>query len=230
MAMLPVSLLLATAALSSPTGELPPSVPVEVFTPGEAGIRCWRIPAVVQSQQVLLAFAEARISSCTDNTEKMMGMKRSTDRGSTWSVARFIVKKGLNGTWNNSVWNPEPVVDEATGTVVLAYLINRYNCLSPSVHCAAFTITSHDAGLSWGSPQPLAPALGSFANGVRPGPGRALQLDVGPHAGRLLWSGSYDQIPKKPDERTVDIIWYRTPLLHYTTACVLLQQQPIYSA
>eukprot|EP01043_Picozoa_sp_COSAG02_P085228 COSAG02_NODE_22913_length_736_cov_0.791209_1_plen_103_part_01 len=103
MAMLPVSLLLATAALSSPTGELPPSVPVEVFTPGEAGIRCWRIPAVVQSQQVLLAFAEARISSCTDNTEKMMGMKRSTDRGSTWSVARFIVKKGLNGTWNNSV-------------------------------------------------------------------------------------------------------------------------------
>ena len=208
--MMSLLLLLASATSFAPTGELPPLV--QVFTPGEAGISCWRIPAVVQSQKVLIAFAEARISSCTDNTEKMMGMKRSTDRGTTWSAARFIVKKGLNGTWNNSVWNPEPVVDEATGTVVLAFLINRYNCLSPSVHCAAFTITSHDTGLSWGFPQPLAPALGSFANGVRPGPGLALQLDVGPHAGRLLWSGSYDQIPKKLDERTVDIIWYRFPL------------------
>ena len=51
--------------------------------------------------------------------------------------------------------------------------------------------------------------LGEFSNGVRPGPGRGLQLDVGPKAGRILMSGSYDQIDPKPKgQRTVDLVWW----------------------
>jgi sialidase-1 len=215
--------------------QLPPLT--TVFTPGEAGINCWRIPAIVDAsppgvtdvatyrstsggggaaaaaplQQVLLAFAEARIDSCSDDASKMMAMKRSSDGGATWGSPQFIV--GDNVSRTSSVWNPEPVVDQSSGKVILAYLINRTNCLARPGHCAAFTIESTDAGTqsvpTWSVPRHLAPTLGKFANGVRPGPGRALQLDVGPRTGRLLWSGSYDQIDPKPEnQRTVDIVWY----------------------
>jgi sialidase-1 len=195
-----------------------------VFAPGEAGIMCWRIPAIVDATrapaaattgatagQTLLAFAEARIKTCGDDTEKMMAMKRSTDGGHSWGVPQFIV--GDNATRVSSVWNPEPVVDVTTGTVFLAYLVNRTNCLARPGHCAAYMISSSDAATqntpTWSAPQRLDSALGIYANGVRPGPGRALQLDVGPHAGRLLWSGSYDQIdPKPPNQHTLDIVWY----------------------
>ena len=63
--------------------------------------------------------------------------------------------------------------------------------------------------MEWSAPRPLAPVLGEFSNGVRPGPGRGLQLDVGPKAGRILMSGSYDQIDPKPKgQRTVDLVWW----------------------
>eukprot|EP01052_Picozoa_sp_SAG31_P078104 SAG31_NODE_37565_length_303_cov_0.759804_1_plen_77_part_01 len=77
--------------------------------------------------------------------------------------------------------------------MVLAYLRNRTNCLARPGHCQAFQIFSTDAGRSFGPPEPLAPALGKFANGIRPGPGAGLLLEVGPKKGRILFSGSYDQ-------------------------------------
>lgn len=220
----PVLLLLLLDVSSSATPPL-----VEVFSKGESGIACWRIPAIVDVTpapraqaahggttgtaaglaQRLLAFAEARIASCGDDELKMMALKSSDDGGATWSLPRFIV--GDNATRSsklNSVWNPEPVYDEQTGVVILAYLRNRTNCLARPGHCAAYQIRSPDGGEHWAPPQPLAPALGKFTNGIRPGPGPALQLTDGPHKGRLLFSGSYDQLPKAAGERTVDLVWW----------------------
>ena len=70
-------------------------------------------------------------------------------------------------------------------------------------------VSSRAGGLEWSAPRALAPVLGEFSNGIRPGPGRGLQLDVGPRAGRILMSGSYDQIDPKPKgQRTVDLVWW----------------------
>ena len=35
-----------------------------------------------------------------------------------------------------------------------------------------------------------------------------LVLDVGPKKGRILFSGSYDQLPKLPGEQVVDLVWW----------------------
>ena len=78
-----------------------PSVAITpVFSAGESGIACWRIPALIDATphkatphkgalaargergQRLLAFAEARIDNCNDKTGKMMAMKRSVSAAS----------------------------------------------------------------------------------------------------------------------------------------------------
>ena len=83
------------AAPSAPAVAAPaPSVAITpVFTAGESGIACWRIPALIDATprkgaargergQRLLAFAEARIADCDDKTGKMMAMKRSVSAAS----------------------------------------------------------------------------------------------------------------------------------------------------
>ena len=91
---------------------------------------------------------------------------------------------------------------------MLNYLENRTNCVARPGHCAAFQITSADCGHTWTTPRSLAPALQQHNDGVRPGPGRGIQLtSVGPKAGRILMSGSFSQrfpgtIP------AIDVVWY----------------------
>ena len=80
-----------------------------VFTAGESGIACWRIPALIDATphkgaargergQRLLAFAEARIADCNDKTGKMMAMKRSVSAASNLPVAQSRQPAGLIGT------------------------------------------------------------------------------------------------------------------------------------
>jgi sialidase-1 len=218
-AVAPVVLAAATAAAAA--AGTPPAT-TRVFVEGESGIACWRIPALVDCTPAtpgtasghgggpcLLAFAEARITTCADKTRKMLAMKRSTDSGSTWTPPAFIVGDNRSrASEMNSYWNPEPVFDAARNVVILSYLHNRTNCIARPGHCAAFQIRSTSGGQTWQPPEPLAPALGQYSNGVRPGPGRGLQLTVGPKKGRILASGSYDQLPKAPGERTVDLVWW----------------------
>ena len=79
----------------------PPITPV--FVEGTEGVACWRIPALVgchphrmlHGSGVLLAFAEARLTSCDDETNKPLVVKRSTDGGASWSPAAIIA--GSNG-------------------------------------------------------------------------------------------------------------------------------------
>eukprot|EP01050_Picozoa_sp_SAG11_P014544 SAG11_NODE_1803_length_4235_cov_6.769342_2_plen_257_part_00 len=193
-----------------------------VFAEGEHGIACWRIPALVdvtpgprrslharELPRLLLAFAEARISACSDDTLKMVAMKRSANGGASWSPPIFVVGDNLTrSSAANSVWNPEAVYDAVNDVVVLSYLRNRTNCLARPGHCEAYQISSTDAVVSFGRPAAMRPALGEYSNGIRPGPGAGLVLTEGPKAGRILFSGSYDQLPKVPGERVVDLVWW----------------------
>ena len=199
----------------------------DIFTHGEAGFPCWRVPAVVLAPPtgLLFAFAEARNGSggdgciphtpaglaCLKNTSALhhcnmnpgprsLALKTSSDSGNTWGNLRIVDYNGLN---------PAVLYDAKSERVIVHYPaayelpmphpkiggthLKQMIC-TPAGVCGAPTSLEHD--LSWKGGAPLGPP-GPFVIGA--GPGLGVQLTMGPHAGRLLFSGHAGQ---------VDVTWY----------------------
>ena len=81
--------------------------PIPVFVSGTNGYNSFRIPAIIMlPNNELLAFCEGRVKSENDFGDINIVMKRSTDKGKTWSTLQTIVD-------NDSLQagNPAPVVD-----------------------------------------------------------------------------------------------------------------------
>src|SRR5712692_8728862 len=93
----------------------------EVYSSGEAGYHSFRIPSVIATQKgTLLAFAEARRTGASDAGDIDLVVKRSTDRGRSWSPIQIV---GDNG--GNTFGNPCPVLDRNTGALWLLSTHNR---------------------------------------------------------------------------------------------------------
>ena len=176
---------------------------VPVFISGTEGYKSFRIPAIISLKDgTLLAFAEGRINGSGDFGDINIVMKRSTDKGKTWTACKTLVD---NSTLQAG--NPAPVVDMADenypkGRIFLFY--NTGNNHEGEVRKGkglreGWYIISTDGGHTWSEPvnitqqvhRPKQPGVNpaynfredwrSYANT----PGHAMQFANGKYKGRI---------------------------------------------
>lgn len=193
---------------------------VPVFVSGEDGHRSYRIPSIISLQNGdLLAIAEGRVAGSADFGDINLVMKRSADKGKTWSELITLVD-------NDSLQagNPAPVVDlldsrYPQGRIFLFY--NTGNNHEGEVRKGkgvreVWYITSIDNGVTWSQPvnittqvhRPNQPAFDSrytFSEDWRSyanTPGHALQITSGKYKGRILVPANHsagDPLPQSHD-------------------------------
>ncbi len=176
--------------LSAPLhADEPPPLGSPLFTSGQDGYPIYRIPALaVTPKGTLLAFCEARHSS-SDHGDIDLLVKRSTDQGKTWSPQIIIWDDAAN-----TCGNPCVVVDRSTGTIWLLATWNRGADSERSIIDRTssdtrriFVTSSTDEGITWAKPREITadvkkPNWTWYATG----PGSGIQIEHGPHKGRLV--------------------------------------------
>ena len=163
---------------------------VDLWTSGQGGYDTYRIPSLIRTEGgALLSFCEGRKGGSGDSGDIDLLMRRSTDDGRTWSPTEVVWDDAAN-----TAGNPCPVVDRKTGTVLL--LATRNLGVDHEREIIAGTsrgtrtvwlLRSADEGRSWSAPEDITrdakkPDWSWYATG----PGAGIQIQHGPHAGRLV--------------------------------------------
>jgi sialidase-1 len=157
-----------------------------VFVSGRDGYDTFRIPALITAPSgAVLAFCEGRRHGMGDSGEINLVLKRSLDGGVTWQPMQLVAEDGPN-----TVGNPCPVIDRATGTIQLLLTHNLgedteaeiVNGTSKGTR-RVWVTRSTDEGATWSAPTDLtattkAPDWTWYATG----PGVGLPL----RSGRLV--------------------------------------------
>ena len=185
------------------------SQPVKVFTSGTEGHKSYRIPAIVALPDGgLLAFAEGRVQNSGDFGDINIVLKKSTDKGMSWSELKVVVNYD-----SLQAGNPAPVVDlldpaYPKGVVYLFY--NTGNNHEGEVRKGkglreVWVVRSLDGGTTWvdaknitgQTHKPNQPAVNasynfkedwrSYANT----PGHAFQFQQGKYKGRIFVAANH---------------------------------------
>lgn len=161
-----------------------------VYVSGQGGYHTYRIPSLVVSKAgTLLALAEGRKASASDTGDIDVLLKRSTDGGKTWSPADVVWDDGPN-----TCGNPCAVLDRTTGTIWLLLTWNRGEDREPQIIAQqskdtrrVFVTSSSDDGRTWARPREItADVKRTNWTWYATGPGAGIQMEHGPHAGRLV--------------------------------------------
>jgi sialidase-1 len=161
---------------------------MDLFVAGQGGYDNYRIPAIVRSAQgTLLAFCEARTGG--DSGPIDLVLKRSTDNGATWGPLQVVWDDG-----DNTCGNPCPVLDQNTGAVWLLMTWNLGTDHERTIMAGTsqqprrvYVTSSRDEGVTWERPRDISASTRKpHWRWYATGPGNAIQLTRGAHAGRLL--------------------------------------------
>lgn len=168
----------------------PPKPWSTVWEAHRDGYHTYRIPAMALANDgTLLAFAEGRTQGTSDAGDIDLVIKRSSDSGKTWSEQAIV--------WNqltNTCGNPCPIVDRETGAIVLVMTWNlgtdkeRQIIEGTSQETRKVFVTrSEDNGVTWSSPLEFTAAVKAEDwTWYATGPGAGIQIERGPHKGRMI--------------------------------------------
>jgi len=182
---------------------------VPVFVSGTEGYKSFRIPAIIALKNgELLAFCEGRVNGGGDYGNIDIVMKRSTDKGNTWSPLQVVAEFG-----NEQLCNPAPVLDVTDpayprGRIFLFY--NTGNNHESEIlkgkgikYCMYKTST--DGGNTWSEPfditeqvhRPKQPSINNKFNFIEDWryyantPGHAMQFQGGKYKGRIFIAANH---------------------------------------
>ena len=149
----------------------------DVFVAGTDGYHTFRIPSLLGTPAgTLLAFCEGRKTGRGDHGDLDLVLRRSADGGRTWGPLELVYEEG--GDAKITIGNPCPVVDQATGAIWFPFCRDNRDVL---------VTHSTDDGRTWSKPRDITADVkpkhwGWYATG----PGVGIQLQRGPHQGRLV--------------------------------------------
>ncbi|HBY60362.1 MAG TPA: exo-alpha-sialidase, partial [Solibacterales bacterium] len=173
----------ASSAASPAVSGAPSLTQTDLFVSGEGAYHTYRIPSLIPTKQgTLLALCEGRKGGQGDSGNIDIVLRRSTDRGRTWSAPVTIHDHGPD-----TIGNPCPVVDRKTGTIFLLLTHNAGHVTERQIIDRSAPETrrvlvsaSTDDGLSWTSPQDITTAAKDPAwTWYATGPGVGIQLRTG---------------------------------------------------
>jgi sialidase-1 len=155
----------------------------EVYQAGDGGYHTFRIPSLIAARNgTLLAFAEARREGAADAGDIDLVVKRSRDGGVSWSPLQVVGDDGPN-----TVGNPCPVVDRATGTIWLFTTRNRGTDRERDIVAGTsqgtrtvWVLSSSDDGERWSAPVELTASVKKADwTWYATGPGAGIQTKSG---------------------------------------------------
>ena len=173
-----------SVATSTPAANTTTLYSSSPFVSSPAKKTWYRIPAIMKNAAGdLLAFAERRDNDTSNDRGNFdVVMRKSTNGGRTWGPLKVVANDGAN-----TVMSPSPVLEPATGDVLLITCIRT----TKDVYKGIFMQRSTDGGDSFTalSESQIQPR-GSWKGGLT-GPGHGLVLTSGSHAGRILIALGY---------------------------------------
>jgi sialidase-1 len=130
-----------------------------VFVAGRDSYTSFRIPAIVRTNGVLLAFCEGRHDSAADSGHIDIVAKRSVDNGQSWGPLHVVSTAS-----SSTVGNPAPVVTP-NGAVILVSVRNHADATEAEILCGAaeprrvFVQISRDDGESFDAPRDISDSV-----------------------------------------------------------------------
>jgi sialidase-1 len=159
------TLLLFTACSPMLFGASPLFRQVDLFRQGEGGVHTYRIPALLETRKgTLIAVADARYDNSRDLPGRIaLVMRRSYDRGDTWSPSQVIREAKEGGVGDASL-----LLDRRTGRVWCFYAYGPpgigFPTAKPGVRTGPETLQVHamhsdDDGQTWSEAVDLTPQI-----------------------------------------------------------------------